>query len=63
MVDAVLIEKDNIMRITMVVRDGTGTGDRPVRSGPGLDFVPAGLPFDRSRPVDRPVCSWTGHDR
>ena len=39
--------------------DGTGTGDRPFRSGPvrsgtGLDFGPAGLPFDRSFAV-RPV--------
>jgi hypothetical protein len=24
------------------------TGDRPFRSGPGLNFVPAGLPLDRS---------------
>jgi len=37
-------------------RDGTGTGDRPVRSGPGPNFVPAGLPVDRSRPADwRPI--------
>jgi hypothetical protein len=36
-----------------IARDGTGTGDRPVRSGPGPNFVPAGLPVDRSKPVDR----------
>ena len=58
--------------------DGTGTGDRPFRAGPvrsgtGLDFGPAGLPFDRSfavRPVvyrstgqtGRPVdCRSNGH--
>jgi len=45
---------------TVRIRDGTGTGYRPVRSGPvrsgtGLDFGPAGLPVDRSLPVDRPV--------
>ena len=38
---------------------GTGTGDRPFRPGPvrygtGLDFGPAGLPFDRSFAV-RPI--------
>jgi hypothetical protein len=34
------------------VRDGTGTGDRPVRSGP----VPVWISY-------RPVCRSTGHDR
>ena len=46
-------------RKTVDTIDGTGTGDRPFRAGPvrsgtGLDFGPAGLPFDRSFAV-RPV--------
>jgi hypothetical protein len=35
----------------------------PVRSGPGPHFRPAGLPFDRSGPVDRPVTGRPATDR
>jgi hypothetical protein len=47
-------------------RDGTGTGDRLVRSGTVPDFRPAGLPFDRSitvRPAGRRSTGWLPFDR